>query len=54
MAVLGRGYSLTRDERGAVITSALQLAAGDLITTVFADGEADSEVRGVTASRADG
>jgi exodeoxyribonuclease VII large subunit len=47
MAVLARGYSLTRDEQGGVIVSARELAAGRRITTVFADGEAESEVRSV-------
>jgi len=47
MAVLARGYSLTRDEQGAVVTSIHNLSPGRRITTVFADGEAESEVRTV-------
>jgi len=44
MAVLGRGYSLARDERGAVVMSVAGLAPGRRLTTVFADGSVVGEV----------
>jgi exodeoxyribonuclease VII large subunit len=44
MAVLGRGYSLARDERGAVVMSVAGLAPGRRLTTVFADGSFVGEV----------
>jgi exodeoxyribonuclease VII large subunit len=44
MAVLGRGYSLARDENGAVIISVTGLAPGRRLTTVFADGSVLGEV----------
>jgi exodeoxyribonuclease VII large subunit len=44
MAVLGRGYSLARDESGAVVMSIAGLAPGRRLTTVFADGSVLGEV----------
>jgi len=45
--VLKRGFSLTRDEAGNVITSIEQLAVGQKITTEFKDGWVDSVTTGV-------
>ena len=44
MAVLGRGYSLAREESGAVITSVAGLSPGHRLVTVFADGSILGEV----------
>jgi exodeoxyribonuclease VII large subunit len=44
MAVLGRGYSLARDENGGVVISVTGLAPGRRLTTVFADGSVLGEV----------
>jgi exodeoxyribonuclease VII large subunit len=44
MAVLGRGYSLARDEAGVVVMSVAGLAPGRRLTTVFADGSVLGEV----------
>ena len=52
MAVLGRGYSLARDEQGAVVTSIAGLSPGRRLTTVFADGSVLGEVLEVKAARA--
>ena len=45
-AVLGRGYSLTRDAQGAVVRDAARLQVGERVTTTLAKGWFDSEVRG--------
>ncbi|HTN78649.1 MAG TPA: exodeoxyribonuclease VII large subunit [Acidimicrobiales bacterium] len=42
--VLERGYSITRDERGAVVRTAAAVPIGDRIVTTVADGEIVSEV----------
>ncbi|KXF79844.1 exodeoxyribonuclease VII large subunit [Enterovibrio coralii] len=39
LATLARGYSITRDDKGAVIRRADDIKEGDLITTTLADGE---------------
>ena len=44
-AVLGRGYSLTRNASGEVVRSAAQLAEGESITSTFSQGSAVSEVK---------
>lgn len=44
-AVLARGYSLTRDERGELLRDAAQAAEGERITTTLARGWLESEVR---------
>ncbi|HEV3231633.1 MAG TPA: exodeoxyribonuclease VII large subunit [Candidatus Dormibacteraeota bacterium] len=44
LAVLARGYSLARDEAGRVVTSIADLAVGQRLLTVFADGIAVGEV----------
>ncbi len=51
MAVLGRGYSLARDESGAVVMSIAGLAPGRRLTTVFADGSVLGEVIEVRAAQ---
>ena len=43
-AVLGRGYSLTRNERGEVVRDAVTLADGDRLTSTFSRGSVDSVV----------
>ncbi|MDP9325336.1 MAG: exodeoxyribonuclease VII large subunit [Candidatus Dormibacteraeota bacterium] len=48
IAVLGRGYSLARDEQGALVTSVAGLRPGRRLTTVFADGSAEAEITSVT------
>ncbi len=48
-AVLGRGYSITRDAAGRVVREARTLKQGELLSTTFADGWAHSEVRAVHA-----
>jgi exodeoxyribonuclease VII large subunit len=45
-AVLGRGYSLTRDAQGAVVRDAARLQVGERLTTTLAKGWVESEVRG--------
>jgi len=47
LAVLGRGYSLTRTDDGQLVRDAKQLAPGQQITTRFAQGEATSRVERV-------
>lgn len=44
-AVLGRGYSLTRNASGEVIRGAAQLAEGEAITSTFSQGRVVSEVK---------
>lgn len=45
-AVLGRGYSLTRNARGEVVRDAAQLSEEDQLTTLFSRGWATSVVKG--------
>jgi exodeoxyribonuclease VII large subunit len=45
--VLKRGFSLTRDENGAVISSAGQVGVGQKITTEFKDGRVESVTTGI-------
>lgn len=42
--VLARGYSITKTPQGNVIKSALQVKAGDMLITEFADGAVESKV----------
>lgn len=46
-ATLARGFSITRNEEGRVITSAVQVKRGESIRTQLAKGEVGSEVRKV-------
>ena len=45
-AVLSRGFSLTTDESGTPISSAMGLGKGEKIKTKFSDGIILSEVLG--------
>jgi exodeoxyribonuclease VII large subunit len=45
--VLRRGYSITRDATGRVVTTAARIAAGTTLVTQFAFGTATSRVEGV-------
>jgi exodeoxyribonuclease VII large subunit len=42
--VLERGYSITRDESGAIVRSATAVRAGATLVTTVADGDITSEV----------
>lgn len=44
LATLQRGYSITRNKKGTVITSTKQVETGEYITTRFVDGEITSTV----------
>ena len=44
LATLQRGYSITRNKKGAVVTSTKQVETGENITTRFVDGEITSTV----------
>jgi exodeoxyribonuclease VII large subunit len=44
-AVLGRGYSLTRNAQGEVVRDAARLRIGERLTTTLAKGWVESEVR---------
>lgn len=44
LKVLARGYSLTRDSTGKVVTSARELAPGDHICVTLLSGEVDAQV----------
>jgi exodeoxyribonuclease VII large subunit len=50
LAVLSRGYSVTRNRQGRVIKAALQLQPGDLIETILAQGQVISEVKTIGGS----
>lgn len=45
-AVLSRGYSITRDLEGHVVSDAGKLREGDRLLTTLARGSVESEVRG--------
>jgi exodeoxyribonuclease VII large subunit len=45
LAVLARGFSLTRDTNGAILRSTAQVRPGSQVTTHLAQGAFDSEVR---------
>jgi exodeoxyribonuclease VII large subunit len=44
LAVLGRGYSLTRQPSGAIVRSAAQTGPGDLIEILLHQGALDARV----------
>ncbi len=44
-AVLARGYSITRDATGAVVSDAARVQEGDRLTTMLAKGLIESEVK---------
>ena len=52
LRVLARGYSLARDDSGALVTSVAALRPGVRLTTVFADGSALAEVLSVHPAEA--
>jgi exodeoxyribonuclease VII large subunit len=54
LAVLGRGYSLARDEAGRVVTSVAALAVGQRLQTVFADGVALGQIVELSPGRVAG
>ena len=49
LATLGRGYSITRNNKGQVIRSTAQLKQGDNLRTTLADGEIHSTVSGIVS-----
>jgi exodeoxyribonuclease VII large subunit len=48
LAILGRGYALCRDERGAIIKKAAEVSRGDQVTVTLALGQLDCEVKKIT------
>jgi exodeoxyribonuclease VII large subunit len=44
LAVLGRGYSIATDERGAVVSSTVSVTEGDRISVRVSDGIIDASV----------
>ena len=42
--VISRGYSMTTDERGNIVTSVKQIAEGDTLKSVLKDGTITSKV----------
>ncbi len=49
--VLRRGFSLTRDARGRLLRSTVELKPGERIVTTLAEGEIESEVRALGPAR---
>ncbi|MBR3182229.1 MAG: exodeoxyribonuclease VII large subunit [Eggerthellaceae bacterium] len=54
VAVLGRGYSITRTADGEVVRSVLQAPAGSLVKVSVADGSLECEVKDSTKAEIDG
>lgn len=50
LAVLGRGYALVRDDRGAIVTDARMMEPSAAIHVYLAHGRLDAEVTGIDAS----
>lgn len=48
LKVLGRGYSMTMDEKGAIVRSVEQIKPGDMLTLRLPDGRARTLVQEVT------
>ena len=44
LAILARGYSVTKTEDGNILNSVSGLKVGDKVNILFADGEADAEI----------
>ena len=44
LAVLNRGYSVTKNERGEVVTSVDGISEGDVVNVLFKDGTADAKI----------
>ena len=53
LAVLQRGYSLTRTPEGAVVTDAKQVQPGDRVEVKLARGELDCVVQSAKSEGAD-
>lgn len=53
LKVLSRGYAITRDGNGHVVTRAESLSVGDSIDVRLAEGEVRAQVTGVTAHNQD-
>jgi len=51
LRVLARGYSITLRPDGSVVRKAAELAPGDTIRSVLAEGSVTSEVRAVEPER---
>ena len=51
LAVLGRGYSMSKKQDGSVVTGVAQLSAGENISIIYADGEAEAEVLSLKKKR---
>ena len=51
LAVLGRGYSITKRADGSVATSTSALTVGDNINIDYADGEAEAEILSIKKTR---
>lgn len=47
LAVLGRGYSMIKNERGKIINSTAQLSIGQHVKVDLTDGQADMEVHAI-------
>ena len=45
LKVLSRGYAMTRDSAGRVVTDAAALKPGEIITVTLRNGEVDAAVR---------
>lgn len=51
LKVLARGYSVTRNQKGAAISSVAALSVGETIQTTVADGTVTSQITAVTPAR---
>jgi exodeoxyribonuclease VII large subunit len=51
LAILGRGYSITKKNDGSIIGSAAKLKEGEDISILFADGEAQARILAVRKSK---
>jgi exodeoxyribonuclease VII large subunit len=49
LAVLQRGYSVTRTADGQIISNVEQIKPGDIITTTLSDGSVESRIEKITA-----
>lgn len=50
LAVLARGYSVTRKENGELVSSVNSLAVGENVKLIFCDGEADAQITATSKS----
>ena len=51
LAILGRGYSVSKKSDGSIIGSVTKLSEGEDISILFADGEANARILTVTKSK---